>query len=490
MKKCFALVLAAALALACVSALAGTYEDYTVDYKFYRQMQQNNTKAAVTLTAEGDRFSLLPDDVWALLRALSPSARLELQNCMNKKGGGQGSAQLLLNGQEALRLDALYDSGTVGLLLPGMDGQWLSAPKDWEWSRLASLQFSGGDVPPLWNLLLEVLAAPKTWQEQAAPMADKYLAELGVWVNSFAVSENGADENGVRYSELRCTVPAEALKDEMKKLLERVFADTGLLSLLRGAALPEEAVYLTPAALPYFTEWVESMVLAGDVEIVRRYDAAAQPLLDSVRLPFATGQAASFLTLEAVSQPEGRYWRALLQCPEGAELEATVKRQGEGSYSGEVKSLSADGKTADFRYACAFAFEDETYSLATDLCERRLHGELELNPLDGTELPPLKAALEVLFTTHSAKRSPIEMTASLRAEDGSTGAVLALSASVHTEKAFTVGDVNALTNVKRLDRMTTEELRALLAKLMEGLTLPAMPIPPNAAAGDDVPQAE
>ena len=488
MKKCLALVLAAALALTCVSALAAAYEDYTVDYKFYRQAQQNNTKAAVTLTAEGDRFSLLPDDVWVTLRALAPVMRVELQNCMNKKGGGQGSAQLLLNGQEALRLDALYDPETVGLLLPGMDGQWLSAPKDWEWSRLASLQFSIGDVPPLWNMVLEVLSAPKTWQEQAAPMAEKYLAELGVWVNSFAVSENGTDENGTRYSELRCTVPAEALKDEMKKLLGQVFADAGLLSLLRRAALPEEAMYLTPAALPYFTAWVESMALAGDVEILRRYDAAAQPLLDSVRLPFAAGQAVSFVTLEAVSQPTGQCWRLLIRRSEGAELEATAALQGESRYSGEVKTLSADGKAAGFRYACDFAFEDETYSLATDLCERRLHGGLELSPLDGTELPPLKAALEVLFTTHSAKRSPIEMTASLRAEDGSTGAALTLSASVHTEKAYTVGDVNALTNVKRMDRMTAEELRALPAKLMESLTLPALPL--NVAAGDDFPQAE
>ena len=253
MKKSLSLVLAAVLALmTCVSALAGTYEDYTVDYKFYRQMRQNDTIAAVTLTAEGERFSLLSDETWAALRALAPAMRLEMQNCMNKKGSGQSSAKLLLNGQEALRLEALYDAATVCLLLPGTDGQWLSAPKDWQWSRLASLQFNDGDVPLLWNLVLEVLAAPKTWQEQAASSAEKYQAELGVWVNGFAASSSGTDENGVLYSELRCTVPAEALKDEMKLLLGQVFADEGLLSLLRRVALPEEAVYLTPAALPYF----------------------------------------------------------------------------------------------------------------------------------------------------------------------------------------------------------------------------------------------
>lgn len=491
MKKSLSLVLAAVLALmTCVSALAATYEDYTVDYKFYRQMRQNDTIAAVTLTAEGERFSLLSDETWAALRALAPAMRLEMQNCMNKKGSGQSSAKLLLNGQEALRLEALYDAATVCLLLPGTDGQWLSAPKDWQWSRLASLQFNDGDVPPLWNLVLEVLAAPKTWQEQAASSAEKYQAELGVWVNGFAASSSGTDENGVLYSELRCTVPAEALKDEMKLLLGQVFADEGLLSLLRRVALPEEAVYLTPAALPYFTAWVESMALAGNVEIVRRYDAAAQPLLDSVRLPFAAGQAVSFVTIETVWQPTGQCRRLVIRRPEGTELEATATQQGENRYSGEVKSLSADGTAAGFRYACDFAFEDETYSLATDLCERRLHGELELDPLDGTELPPLKAALEALFTTQSAKRSPIEMTASLRVEDGSTGAALALSASVHTEKAFEIGDVNALTNVKRINWMTAEELRALLSKLAEGLTLPALSVPLTAAAGNEAPEAE
>ena len=87
MKKWIALLLAAALALGCVPALA---ESYTVDQKFWGQVQENGLRVSVTFSVAGDKTALIAPETWAALQALAPRLSLEGENSAQKSGRGPG----------------------------------------------------------------------------------------------------------------------------------------------------------------------------------------------------------------------------------------------------------------------------------------------------------------------------------------------------------------------------------------------------------------
>ena len=466
MKKIVALLLTAALLLGCTAALAA---DYTVEEKFYRQMLQNGTKASVTFAAEGDSASLLPDWLWQLLRAMAPAVQMDMRHCITR-GNGQADAALLISGEEKMRIEALYDADTVALRWPVLTEKWLAAPTGWDWSRLAAplMNDNGNAVPPLRHLITEALLANEDWKAMAAPKMEAYQTKLGLWINSYAASTTGTDENGVVYSELNCSVPAAALKEELKQLLREVYADEALLVLLRQIALPEEAAaYLTPAALPYFTAWVDAMQLDDTVEVVRRYDGMAQPLLDKMKLPFAQGQEIACLTVEVASAPEGQRTRLLMQGWDDTGIELTYTEQAPLCFRGEVKVTQPEGAAQGFRYDCVWTQGEETYSLSTDLCEKKMGGTLNLIPLEGTPLPAQTVTLEVLFSTRSEKRSPSTLTATVKWQDATTGAALTAQMQARTTAAWAFDPVSTLTDVRRLDQMDAAEVGELLASVRE-----------------------
>lgn len=466
MKKIIALLLAAVLTLGCASALAA---DYTVEEKFYRQMLQNGTKASVTFAVEGDSTALLPDGLWDLLRAMAPAVQVDMRHCITH-GNGQADAALLLNGEEKTRVEALYDADTIAMRWPVLSEKWLAAPTGWDWSRLAVplLSDDGSAVPPLRHLITEVMLASEDWKAMAAPKSETYQTKLGLWINGYAASSTGTDENGVLYSELSCSVSAAALKEELKQLLREVYADEALLVLLRQIALPEEAAaYLTPAALPYFTAWVDAMQLDDTVEVVRRYDSMAQPLLDRVKLPFAQGQEIACLTIEVASAPDGQRTRVLVQGWDDTGVELTYTEQAPLCFRGEVKVMKPEGTAKGFRYDCVWTEGEETYSLSTDLCEKKMSGALNLIPLEGTSLPAQTVALEVLFSTRSEKRSPSTLTATVKWQDATTGASLTAQLQARTAAAWAFDRVSTLADAKRLDRMDASEIKEMLAAVRD-----------------------
>ena len=266
MKKWIALLLAAALALGCVPALA---ESYTVDQKFWGQVQENGLRVSVTFSVAGDKTALIAPETWAALQALAPRLSLEGENSAQKSGAGQAGARVLLDGQAVGMADVRYDNGLIAWTsdLLSDSGAFYAASQDWNPLELLETALRQNQAwPSLALALLSAKSAPQEWQSRAQPLLEPYQTKLGVWLNGYAVVSNGT-QDGVAYTELACRIPVQAVKAEIKQLLIDFYADEALLSLLREVFTAQEAAaYLQSGMRDTFFTLLDQLEISGEAE--------------------------------------------------------------------------------------------------------------------------------------------------------------------------------------------------------------------------------
>ena len=474
MKKWIALLLAAALALGCVPALA---ESYTVDQKFWGQVQENGLRVSVTFSVAGDKTALIAPETWAALQALAPRLSLEGENSAQKSGAGQAGARVLLDGQAVGMADVRYDNGLIAWTsdLLSDSGAFYAASQDWNPLELLETALRKNQAwPSLALALLSAKNAPQEWQTRAQPLLEPYQAKLGVWLNGYAVVSNGT-QDGVAYTELACRIPVQAVKAEIKQLLIDFYADEALLSLLREVFTAQEAAaYLQSGMRDTFFTLLDQLEISGEAEIVRRYDVMGNLLLDRAALPFAASQPLSALQIETTPAEAGQRWAFTgetrtgvkfdVSCivGEGVSCAGSVRLETPEADEGFVVSDTPAVRTIAFDYNLDWEEGEETYSLAQDLSQRAVKGTLVVKPQTAGEWPAQSLTLDAAFSSKSDKRAATRLTASLTWADLESGASIAAQMTARTAAGWTVESLPASGETLRMDLLAEEGRAALL----------------------------
>lgn len=479
MKRIMAVALALVLALGCIGALA---EDYTVDEKFVGQMQNNAVRGELTFAITGMETAAVEPAVWAALRALLPGLSLEAEHSITR-GEGQATVQIKMNGETAAVTDVMYDDTLVGFASDLLAGKnvYYTAPVSWDFSRIMqAVAQQDGAWPPLWHVLLAVETAPQSWQDRAAEYRSLYDTKMGAWINSYA-STTGNTENGVMYTELSCTIPAQAVKAQIKQLLIDLYADEGLLALLREVLTAEEAAaYLQPGMRDTFFSVIDQAQITGNVRITRRYDIQGNLLMDSITLPFTEGSQVSELKIENSVTNEGQQWdiHAVTQygnfAVTGSEIEP-------GIYTGKMDftpenvsafpmgddAVATDVKPVHFDYNLDVEIGEDTFDLASDTYSRAFRYTLLLKPTEDSDMPPQSLTLNAVFSSKSNVRAATALNATLTWTDMDSSSSITANLSARTAVTWAVDSVDSLTGAMRIDQLDGDGWAALTQRWLQ-----------------------
>ena len=507
MKRLIALMLLCAMALAAVPGLAA--DDYTIEEKFYRQaMLESAYKGTLTLSVTGNGTALISPALWSALKAAAPRLSVEIDHSYaSRQREGQATATLLLDGQNAGKTTFLYNDRLIGLssdLLAG-GNTYYTADREWDpRDLLYPIALGDNAWPPMLGVLYAVATAPQEWQDRAAPYLTPYETKLSIWLNGFSSFSTGTDEDGVAYTEMHFSIPALAVKSELKQLLVDLYGNTALLTLLREAIPAREAAaYLDASMLNGFLMSVDGLQLSGDMDIIRRYDSQGHSLLDRIQLPFTEDQYLTALSIAVRHTGEGADWHVTGKTREGADFDFQCLAGEDMIYTGaaeitlppeeEAGFVVDDGngqegvrRTVAFDYNLIWEPGEETYDLATDKFQHTYKASLLIKPKGEDAGPSQSLALEATFSSGSSKRSATRLDATLEWRDLDSEASILLRLDSRTVAPFTVASLNQVTGAVRVDQMNGQNREALLNRwtqtcqawittLAARLTLPGLP---------------
>ena len=484
MKRLTALLLALLLMLAATPALAA--DNYTIEEIFYRQaMLKSAYQGTLTLEVTGEGTSAVEPSLWNALKAIAPRVALEVSHCFaDRQQEGQATLTLKIDGQKAGETVFLYNDKLMGLtsVLLGGEGVYYTADREWdvlEWLRGAVMGDSAW--PPMLAVIASVAAAPQEWQDRAAAYLIPYETKLGIWLNGYASFQTGTDENGVAYTEMDFTIPALAVKAEIKQLLVDFYGNLQLLTLLREVVPAREAqAYLDPGMLNSFLLALDGLKLEGQIEIIRRYDGQGQSLMDEVRLPFGEGQALTRLTLSSHHTAEGVQWHFRGQTAGETDFDIACLTAEEGICTGSVELILPEEEQPSFvvddggepdRRTVAFDFNlmwdpgEESYSLAADRNEHPYHASLLVKPRGENAGPTQALTLEAKFSGRDT-RSSTRLDATLEWRDVDAGASVKLTLDSRTVSPFAVQSLDRVIGAVRLDQLDDAGRQALLERWM------------------------
>lgn len=497
MKKAAAIILALMLGIMAGSAQAISY---TVDEKFWGQAEQVAVKGTVSFSVTGDETAALSAEEFQLLKQTLPGTILSFAHGMFYGVGGHVVVETA-DGAEK-KLEYLKEEGTLafGGDLVAHDGTWYTLEEE----ALSFLSLFGegeSDVPGILDIMQWLEAADEEWQAKAGEKLAQYETRLSMWMNNYAGTAMG-QEDGLLYSELNCRIPAEAVKAQILEMLHVFYADGETLSLL-GEVLDGTGgeIYLNPAMESVLCDLVSALPMAGEIEVIRRFDSKGQLVLDSIRMPLpplgnlrALGEwmpgkmESPLFPLEKWTEGSltvtGRGDLSLsLENDRAEQMLFSANRKENNTYTGQLvmDTLNEDGGMDHVGYAFEYTWQamDETYSLQTDICERLMQGAITLTPDGQTKGPAQRITLDMTYTTTSEVRSPAYLEAVLVWRDMETEAAIALACNVQTANPFEVGTLAELENVLPLEQLPLEERRqvmetVLFAPLNQAVTMPEL----------------
>lgn len=457
MKRLVALLLTLMMLCAALPSLAATK---TLLEKFKGQFTEQGFKGTVSFSASGEGGKRLSDDIWAWLKSAAPRVSLDVVHSYANRADGQADVKLLVDGQEEGKTTWLYNDSLMAFtsdLLSGYGDAWYSAARHWSGAAFVHAAASDGNVwPPFWRLLLAVEGASPEWKQKASQHFVQFETQIGTWINSYAQLSTVTD-NGVTYTQLQCRIPGEDAKKEIQELLNELYANAGLLSLLKEITTEEEAAaYLQPGLRQGLSQLVDKVELAGEVEILRRYDAKGTLVLDRVTLPFAKGQRLTSLVLSVTPVAKGQQWSLVGQGAKGEDFDVTFSQTGEGQYAGAVAAMlpkeNGENQKIAFDFALIWDAGKEEYSLTTDRAVQTMKGELTIKPQEGA---PFSLALEASLASSSLERSATRLEGTLTWRDMEDASITA-TLSGRTAAPGEVIRVDSLEHPLRIDQMDAQ----------------------------------
>ncbi|MBR4538406.1 MAG: hypothetical protein IKO52_06130 [Clostridia bacterium] len=476
MKRGIALLLVVLLLTAAASAIA---EDYTLAEKFYQQaVKESAYRGTVTLSVSGTGTAAIDAATWTLLKSLAPRLSLSVEHATTPyKDEGQATLTLTLDGKTSSKFTYLYDEKLMafsGTFLGG-DSAYYSAARDWNLTELLEGLLSNDTAwPPVWQMILAVENASEEWKNRAQSRISVYETKLGLWMNGYAKYSTGRDGDTM-YSQLACTIPAQTVKAEIKQLMVDFYNDAELLTLLREVVSAREAAaYLQPSMMNALFSMLDSLQLSGDVEVVRRYDATGNALLDRVSLPFAGSSTLTALTVTCAYQDGGQNWQFAGNLNNGAEFDVSCLITEETIFTGSARLTIPEDESSGFvvsdqaaRTTVAFDYNliwepgEDVYALATDRFSRDIKGSLLIRPKEG-KLPEQSLTLEMNMSSGSSKRSATQLNGTLTWRDLDSGASISAILTSRTVAPFAYTTPSTLTGAMRIDLVSADTLAAVV----------------------------
>lgn len=338
MKRTIALLLSVLLLSS--AALAFASSSMSLDEKLALQLQNGSgLTAEVNFTLTGDlNLSVLDEQVNALLKALLPGAQLELKSIRGAGSGNRGKEDMTLALSRAgvalaeLRhtSDGVLESYT-STLFGGKS--YASARGD---GLLLDLLLDRDTTwPGLERAVWAMDGADLEWRRQAETQLKVFTDKLSLWLQGYTRISTERDTGNQLITVNTITIPMADLKTEMKGLLSDLYADRGLINLLREVMTSAEAAaYLEPSMLQAFSAAIDRLPVGGNVTISRRYDAAGRVLLDDMKFPMggARGMESIHYRLEAAGLDADKTL-----------VEITMQPKDQGRQEGSFYSLSFEG---------------------------------------------------------------------------------------------------------------------------------------------------
>lgn len=503
MKRITALILCALLILA---ALPGLAAEYTLDEKLYKQVK-DGSGLRMTIKAEktGGAFSLLDEVTNAALTALLPGMELSLRY-LNGVGTlkGQQETELILtrNGEQLgdvrLLKDPMYEQLTSTFLgfnryVDKKDGQAimiLLTGKDQAW-------------PPLEGVLYRLNTAESTWQSQVASKLDAYLMKLTVWLQGFTKTEAARGAQGEPQTRVILTVPAAALKAQVKQLLLDMYADAELLALLaQEMDARQAAAYLQPAMLNSFFASLDLMPVNENLVSERLLDAQGQVLENNLVLPMGGARGLSRVSYTFTASPEGGLNALVIECaPKDARnKEGSVillnyeggpaEGSGEISYAGTLAvraEAAGDSFTVDnagegvpakvYDFNLLYAPGPEVVDNAQQTSTRDFEFTFRLSPQGEGQGAAQQVRASVSLNSRLNSRSATYLTGTLTWLDEGSQAQIKLDITGNTAPPWNM-DMVDVAGATRLDQMSPaqvktlgEQARSMLMSTLTGLML-------------------
>ena len=283
----------------------------------------------------------------------------------------------------------------------------------------------------------------------------QFTTKIDFWLEGFRSGvQMETLEDGSSVMEIEYTLPAAAVKAQLKQLLIDLMNDETLLSGLR-ALMPAEqaALYLDPALQPYYFYAVDGLPLEGELQIHRVLSflgdtvelAVTMPLYDSESgassLAYTRKQGAQDMPDEHTLSITGADGRAELSFRTYDTIIGTTVYQGTVLYDGAVKdgvkpqivwaSFDLSSKTVTTRDLNGYETLIQNLTLSVAPAELPQTADASLY----AAIPKADLALDVSFASLSAKNAPTDMTAkfTLSGEDMAQAVVLELAGIHHCQ---------------------------------------------------------
>lgn len=351
MKKLCALLLSILLLLSAFGVLA---QDYTLDRKLQLQLLNGSglTATAVISASPNLRMSALDAATNTMMSALLPGAVLDLSYIRStsiSKGQEDLSLNLKRNGNVVANLRYTTD-GILESLQSSLLGQQSLVTLRGD-GRLAAMLGGKGDTswPGMERVLYAMHFSDNAWRAKGEAALKPYLDKLNLWLQTYTkVTSQQAGAATLTVNSI--TVPAQAMKAQIKQMLSEAYQDTQLLGVLREQfSATETLAYLQPGMLPGFHQALDQLPLAGNISILRHFNSQGQLILDEWQLPMAGARG--------LKQLSYRYALDEKLAEGSTQLVAEYLPKGSSQSTGAVHSLSLKGgRPADAQAG------DETYS--------------------------------------------------------------------------------------------------------------------------------
>lgn len=167
-----------------------------------------------------------------------------------------------------------------------LTASWLDKPLRLSREMLTQLLTTDRDETKIVEALFA--AEDEKWADKVAKAGDSYRLELETWLAQYAQISDVVDGSMT----IRYTIPAEALKTEIKTLFDALMKDSAMLKLLAEKLPPEMAErYLDTRWASQYAGILETMPLEGELVITRVQNVMGEVESTHLSLPIPSALA-------------------------------------------------------------------------------------------------------------------------------------------------------------------------------------------------------
>lgn len=508
MKRCFALLLTAALLLVSLSALAA---EYTLDEKLFKQVKDGSgLNLTLKLEKTDGTFSVLDAGTNTLLSALLPGAELGLRHFSGvglMKGKQETELTLQKAGQQMLQLNLKKD-GQFEQLTSSLIGASRYVDRQEGGLLMALLTGKDSTWPGVENMLFKLNTADSTWQGKVAKKLEAYSLKLTVYLQAYTKTESLRNAQNQLQTKVSVSVPPLQLKAQIKQLLLDVYSDAELLALLSEQLdAREQAAYLQPAMMNSFFAALDSLPLSENMVNERLLDQAGQVVENKLVLPLGGAQGLDRVVYLFTASAEGGQTALTLEYqPQNKEnkvgrVVSLVYQGGQTALSEEISytgtlSIQPEAGTGAFTVDAAegdvpatvygfnllYAPGEEVVDRVAQSSTKDFEVALRLSPQGDPALAAQMIKAKITLKSRLNSRSATFITGSLTWQDEGSAAQIKADISGNTAAPWAVAPIDPA-GATRLDSLNAAQRQTLSqqlqASLLSALTslLPSLNLP-------------